>query len=198
MIWKGIRTLFCLFFTLLATHFLFAASTLKDSQRIAFVNNALGYLGTHYRYGGHSTNGMDCSGFVYRNGADVLKLQMPRRSDAIAEYSKRITDAEIQPGDLLFFNTAGGISHVGIYIGAGKFVHSASDGPRTGVIVSSIQESYWKKAYRFAGSIMKPEDIFLAESAVPFFSRTPKNCRIHPDIHLEIPAAAPASSSKSN
>ena len=183
MILKDMRTLFFyLFLVLSATTLLFGEPSAKDSQRIAFVNNALSYLGTPYRYAGHSSKGMDCSGFVFRNGADVLGLQMPRRSDAIAEYSKRITDEEIQPGDLLFFNTAGGISHVGIYIGAGKFIHSASDGPRTGVIISSIQESYWKKVYRFAGSIMKPEEIFFAESAVPFFSRTFENCRIHPDI----------------
>ena len=182
MIWKGIRTLFYLFFMLLSIQLLFAAPPPNVSQRIAFVNNALSYLGTPYRYGGCSAKGMDCSGFVYRTGIDVLALQMPRRSDALAEYAKRITDEEIQPGDLLFFNTAGGISHVGIYIGAGKFIHSASDGPHIGVIISSIQESYWKKTYRFAGSIMKPEEIFLAESKIPFFSRTPDNCRIHPDI----------------
>ena len=190
MIWKGIRTLFFYLFLMLPmASFLSAAPDSKGSQRIIFVNNALRYLGTPYRYGGHSSNGMDCSGFVFRNGVDVLGLQMPRRSDAIAEYSKRITDEEIQPGDLLFFNTAGGISHVGIYIGAGKFIHSASDGPHTGVIVSSIQESYWKKTYRFAGSIMKSEDIFLAESAVPFFSRTLENCPIHPDIRTNAPSA---------
>ena len=186
MILKDIRNLFFYLFLVVATiSFLFGAPSPKGSQRIAFVNNALNYLGTPYRYAGHSPKGMDCSGFVSRNGADVLKLQMPRRSDAIAEYAKRITDEEIQPGDLLFFNTAGGISHVGIYIGAGKFIHSASDGPRTGVIISTIQEPYWKKAYRFAGSIMKPEEIFLAESKIPFFSRTPDNCRIHPDIRAK-------------
>ena len=170
MILKDIRAFFFyLFFILAAIPFIFGASSPKESQRIAFVNNALSYLGTPYRYAGHSHKGMDCSGFVFRNGADVLKLQMPRRSDALAEYAKRITDEEIQPGDLLFFNTAGGISHVGIYIGAGKFIHSASDGPHTGVIISSIQESYWRKTYRFAGSIMKPEEIFFAESKIPFF-----------------------------
>ncbi|UTC51876.1 C40 family peptidase [Treponema sp. OMZ 855] len=187
MILKDIRAFFFyLFFILAAIPFIFGVSSPKDSQRIAFVNNALSYLGTPYRYAGHSRKGMDCSGFVFRNGADVLKLQMPRRSDALAEYAKRITDEEIQPGDLLFFNTAGGISHVGIYIGAGKFIHSASDGPHTGVIISSIQESYWRKTYRFAGSIMKPEEIFFAEATIPFFSRTLENCRLHPDIWAKV------------
>ena len=170
MILKDMRTPFFYLFLLSMPMLILGAPSPKDSQRIAFVNNALSYLGTRYRYAGHSSKGMDCSGFVFRNGADVLQLQMPRRSDAIAEYSKRITDEEIQPGDLLFFNTAGGISHVGIYIGAGKFIHSASDGPHTGVIISSIQESYWKKTYRFAGSIMKPEEIFFSCSV--FFANT--------------------------
>ena len=188
MILKGIRTLFYLFLILSVVNVLFAAPASNTSQRITFINNALNYLGTPYRYGGRSAKGMDCSGLIYRNGVDVLELQMPRRSDAIAEYSKRITDEEIQPGDLLFFNTAGGISHVGIYIGAGKFIHSASAGSRTGVIISNIQESYWKKTYRFAGSIMKPEDIFLAESSVPFFLRTIENCPLHPDIRINASA----------
>ena len=198
MIWKDLRYLFFYLTVLIALETAVFASGPAASQRVPFINNALSYLGIPYRYGGGSRKGMDCSGFVCRSASDILKLQMPRRSSAIAEYAKRITDEEIQPGDLLFFNTAGGISHVGIYIGAGKFIHSASDGPHTGVIISTIQEPYWKKTYRFAGSIMKPEEIFLAESTVPFFSRTPENCRLHPDIHPDLSATAPASSSKSN
>ena len=189
MILKDMQTLFFSLFLLstpiLTQAFLFAESPAKDSQRLAFVTHALNYLGTPYRYGGRTSKGMDCSGLVYRTGADVLTLQMPRRSDAIAEYAKRITDEEIQTGDLLFFNTAGGISHVGIYIGAGKFIHSASDGPSTGVIISSIQDSYWKKTYRFACSIMKPEQIFFAEAAVPFFLRTLENCTLHQSIRAK-------------
>ena len=103
MILKDIRAFFFYLFSAAAViPFLFGESAPKYSQRIAFVNNALSYLGTPYRYAGHSSKGMDCSGFVFRNGADVLKLQMPRRSDALAEYAKRIADEEIQPGDLLF------------------------------------------------------------------------------------------------
>ena len=182
MIWKDLRYLFFYLTVLIALETAVFASGPAASQRVPFINNALSYLGIPYRYGGGSRKGMDCSGFVCRSASDILKLQMPRRSSAIAEYAKRITDEEIQPGDLLFFNTAGGISHVGIYIGAGKFIHSASDGPHTGVIISTIQEPYWKKTYRFAGSIMKPEEIFLAESKIPFFSRTTENCPVHPDI----------------
>ena len=128
MILKDIRTLFFYLFLIMSmTYPLFGVPSPKDSQRIAFVNNALRYLGTPYRYAGHSSKGMDCSGFVYRNGSDILKLQMPRRSDAIAEYAKRITDEEIQPGDLLFFGKSRDrIRHVGIYLGNGEFIHEAT------------------------------------------------------------------------
>ena len=183
MILKDTRVLFFyLFLILTAAYSLFGVPSPKDSQRIAFVNNALRYLGTPYRYAGHSSKGMDCSGFVSRSVLDVLDMKLPRSSAAIAEYTKRITDAEIQPGDLLFFQAGRRISHTGIYIGAGQFIHSASDGPKTGVIISSIQEKYWKKTFRFAGSIFKSEEIFFAEAAVPFFSRTPENCPLHPAI----------------
>lgn len=186
MILKGTYThFFRIFLMILLAYPLLSTPQSKTSERITFIARALQYLGTPYRYAGRSAKGMDCSGLVYRTSADVLGLQLPRRSDAIAEYTKRITDTEIQPGDLLFFNTTGKISHVGIYLGAGQFIHSASDGQRTGVIISYIQESYWKKAYRFAGSIMKPEEIFFAEAAIPFFSRTLKNCTLHSAIRVK-------------
>jgi len=187
MIWKDLRRFFsvvllvCCILTALT-----AEQQYGQSERIHLVTHALTYLGTPYRYGGRSIKGMDCSGFVSCSVAGILDMKIPRSSDAIAEYTKRITDAEIQPGDLLFFKTTSRISHTGIYIGGGKFIHSASDGPHTGVIISSIQESYWKKTYRFAGSILKPEELFFAESAIPFFSRTQENCPFAPAIEKVI------------
>lgn len=177
---------------LLSLSVLFAAEPEATSKRIDFINHALGYLGTPYRYGGQSTKGMDCSGFICCCASDNLELQLPRRSDAIAQYATKIADSEIQPGDLLFFNTTNRISHVGIYIGAGKFVHSASDGPKKGVIVSRIQERYWKKTYRFTGRIMEPESIFTTEAAVPLLLRTNENSSLHPAIRLNAPASKEA------
>ena len=182
MIWKDRRNFLSLALLMAAIVSGFAVEQHQTSERIAFIVNAAAYFGTPYRYGGATAKGMDCSGFVSRSVLDVLDMKLPRSSASIAEYTKRITDAEIQPGDLLFFQAGRRISHTGIYIGAGKFIHSASDGPKTGVIISNIQEKYWKKTFRFAGSIFKSEEIFFAEAAVPFFSRTPENCPLHPAI----------------
>jgi len=187
MIWKDLQRFFSLVLLVCSIRTALTAEQQdRQSERINLVIHALTYLGTPYRYGGRSAKGMDCSGFVSCSVAGILDMKIPRSSDAIAEYTKRITDAEIQPGDLLFFKTTSRISHTGIYIGGGKFIHSASDGPHTGVIISSIQESYWKKTYRFAGSILKPEELFFAESAIPFFSRTQENCPFAPAIEKVI------------
>ena len=93
----------------------------------------------------------------------------------------------MQPGDLLFFNTAGAnISHVGIYLGADLFIHAASEGRRTGVIISSLKERYWHKAYRSAGRITEPEDIFTGSTPLtPLLDRTPENTPLHSNILLE-------------
>ncbi len=136
-----------------------------DSPRLSFINEAYKYLKTPYKYAGASSTGMDCSGLIYRSALDSVNKPLPRRASEIATYAKRIDNAEIQPGDLVFFVTYGEkISHVGIYIGEGEFIHSASAGPRTGVIISALSEKYWKKCYRFAGRILPKEDIFSEQN----------------------------------
>lgn len=126
---------------------------------------------------------MDCSGFVYRSILDTFGTKVPRRSDALAVYTEKIRDEDIQPGDLLFFKTTNRISHVGIYLGAGLFIHSASDGPQTGVIISGLHETYWRKHYVLAGRINPAETLFSGEAAgMHIMLRNKKNCRIHPAI----------------
>ncbi|CEM62163.1 NlpC/P60 family protein [Treponema phagedenis] len=131
------------------------------SQRLIFINAALQYLGTPYKYAGCSEEGMDCSGLIYKTALDTLNLALPRSARELGEFVEKIDDEEVQPGDLLFFNTTGRISHVGIYLGSGNFVHSSSDDAVTGVVITSLTNVYWKKCYRFAGRILEPEDIFL-------------------------------------
>ncbi len=154
---------FCIFFiavlafsaeSIVAQNLLTLFPEHSKEKRTEFVNAALEYLGTPYARGGTTRGGMDCSGLVFRVGRDVLGKKLPRSASAIAKYAEKIPDDEIELGDLLFFAEGGGISHVSIYIGEGDFVHSASRGPRTGVIVSSISESYWKRTYRYAGRIL--------------------------------------------
>lgn len=127
------------------------------STRDAFIKKARTYLGTPYKLGGISRAGMDCSGFVYTVASESLGISLPRRAQDMATYCTKISDAAREPGDLLFFGSVNEISHVAIYLGAGTFIHAASDGPRTGVIISDLGETYWRKTYRFAGRFLSPE-----------------------------------------
>jgi probable lipoprotein NlpC len=110
------------------------------------------YRGTPYRYGGIDRNGLDCSGLVYASFKDSLAVSVPRSTSALYGWTEKINADALQPGDLVFFITQGrNISHVGIYAGEGRFIHSASEGPETGVIYSRLNESYWEKSFAGAG-----------------------------------------------
>lgn len=126
------------------------------SDRDLFIAAAQTYLGTPYALGGSTGRGIDCSGLVYRAGLDGPDIQLPRTVETLSSFAEHIPDQSRDRGDLVFFNTTGKISHVGIYLGDGAFIHSASEGPETGVIVSKLNESYWNKAYRFTGRLFKP------------------------------------------
>ena len=120
--------------------------------RLLLLETANSYLGTPYRYAGLNRKGLDCSGLVYVSFKEGLGHETPRSAGAIYAWTEKITTAELRPGDLVFFITTGpGISHVGIYMGEGMFIHSASQGPRTGVMYSYLDESYWKRTYKGAG-----------------------------------------------
>ena len=112
--------------------------------------DALSLTGIKYKYGGKSPEtGFDCSGFVryvFRNAAN---LTLPPTARAISQIGKTVKKDELQPGDLVFFNTLkSAFSHVGIYIGDNKFIHAPSTGKV--VRVESMQDGYWAK--RFNGA----------------------------------------------
>lgn len=123
-------------------------------QASSLVINALAFLGVPYRYGGNTFDtGFDCSGFVRAVYEQSMGKLLPRRSDEQAAATQPIERSELQPGDLVFFNTLRrSFSHVGIYIGDGKFVHS----PRAGaqVRVEDMRVAYWSK--RFNGARRVP------------------------------------------
>ena len=120
--------------------------------RSKLISAAESYLGTPYRYGGLDSRGLDCSGLVFVSFRDSLKITAPRTAESIFQWTERIRDEDLKPGDLVFFITSGRrISHVGIYTGNGRFIHSQSSGPRTGVMYSRLDESYWKRTYAGAG-----------------------------------------------
>lgn len=114
------------------------------------VVNALGFLGVPYKRGGSSVEtGFDCSGFVKAMYEQTVGLILPRKAEQQAAATQRVDRADLQPGDLVFFNTMRrAFSHVGIYIGEGKFVHSPKPGAE--VRVESMGLSYWSR--RFDGA----------------------------------------------
>ncbi|HSN80895.1 MAG TPA: C40 family peptidase [Rhodoferax sp.] len=114
------------------------------------VVNAMGYLGVPYRRGGNTAEtGFDCSGFVKAMYEQTVGLILPRKAEQQAANTRQIDRSELQPGDLVFFNTLRrAFSHVGIYIGDGKFIHSPKPGAQ--VRVENMGISYWSN--RFDGA----------------------------------------------
>jgi len=120
--------------------------------RASLLASARTFLGVPYRFGGTDRRGMDCSGFVYVSFREAFRYTIPRTSQGMYNWAQRIPRSELQPGDLVFFVTVGTrVSHVGIYVGEGRFIHSASAGPNTGVIYSRLDESFWQRTFRSAG-----------------------------------------------
>jgi len=125
--------------------------------------NALSLLGVKYSWGGKSPEGgMDCSGFVRFVFQQATNLTLPHGARALSQLGKNVSTAELQPGDLVFFNTLrSSFSHVGIYLGDNRFIHS----PRTGsqVVVTDMTESYWAKRFNGARRI-DPRDLATIET----------------------------------
>ncbi|WP_294233094.1 C40 family peptidase [uncultured Chryseobacterium sp.] len=121
---------------------------LKDAEK---------YLGAPYKFGGSTSSGFDCSGFAVKV-FEENSYKLPRRSADQAETGSAIDIREVRPGDLLFFATAGGtkVSHVGIVHDIGndgevRFIHASTS---KGVIISSLNEGYWNKAYLHAKRVL--------------------------------------------
>jgi cell wall-associated NlpC family hydrolase len=121
-----------------------------ETKASELVVNALGFLGVPYRRGGNSADtGFDCSGFVKAIYEQAAGLVLPRRAEQQAAATQKIDKVDLKPGDLVFFNTMRrAFSHVGIYVGNGKFIHSPKPGAE--VRVEDMGISYWSS--RFDGA----------------------------------------------
>jgi cell wall-associated NlpC family hydrolase len=113
------------------------------------------WYGTNYCMGGSTKNCIDCSAFTHIIMQDVYNVNIPRTAQDQFKSSQHINLEDLEEGDLVFFNTAGGnfMSHVGVYMLNNKFVHAATSG---GVMVSDLNDSYWKPRYRAAGRFVMP------------------------------------------
>jgi cell wall-associated NlpC family hydrolase len=135
------------------------------------VVSAMSALGVPYRRGGNTFDtGFDCSGFVRAMYEQTAGLLLPRRADQQAAATQKIDRSELQPGDLVFFNTMRrAFSHVGIYVGDNKFIHSPK--PGAAVRIDDMRLSYWNQ--RFNGARRVPVEASTAPAATPPSTPTP-------------------------
>ena len=111
------------------------------------------WLGTPYRLGGTSDRGIDCSGFAYQLYDKVFNTVIGNNSRNIFSSVDPINKEELQEGDLVFFKiNSRAISHIGVYLGNNKFAHASSS---RGVMISNLNEPYWKRYYYKGGRLLE-------------------------------------------
>lgn len=137
--------------------------SVRDSAS-ALVSTAMGFIGVPYRYGGNSAEtGLDCSALVRLTYEKTLGKVLPRRAADQAAATQSIDRSELRPGDLVFFNTMRrAFSHVGIYVGDGKFIHAPRSGAR--VRVENMDGSYWTARFNGARRVPGVENMSVTQA----------------------------------
>ena len=150
--------LMLLFFCVCCVRLCAEDTTPAEAQvmREKFVAESKKHVGSPYVLGAVGPDSFDCSGLVYYTARESIKKQLPRTAKALYNYCRIVPDKEKEIGDLLFFktNSSAPITHVGIYIGNNQFISAISDGPNTGVIISSLNQDYWKPKYVACGQFL--------------------------------------------
>lgn len=113
------------------------------------------WMGTRYRYGGSTSKGIDCSSLAGLLIQTVYHYQLPRTCREQYYECTKIDRSVLEEGDLVFFNTRGGVSHVGVYLAEGTFVHASR---KNGVIISRLDDPYYDRHFIGAGRIPKNTD----------------------------------------
>lgn len=133
------------------------ASNVVGDAASELVLDAMGFLGVPYKFGGNTAEtGFDCSGFVRAVFEKSVGTMLPRRAEQQAAATQPIERTELKPGDLVFFNTMRrAFSHVGIYVGDGRFIHSPREGAT--VRVEDMRKAYWET--RFNGARRVPDAV---------------------------------------
>ena len=147
------------------------ATLTRSSRRL--LDEAYSWMGAPYRYGGKSRGGTDCSGFMMEVYRTSLGISLPRNSAKQSEFCRRIPREKMVPGDLVFFGRRG-VSHVGMYVGDGRMIHASSS---QGVIVSSLDETYYVKNFRHCGRVEQFGRLIAQENASNKKSTKPKDKR---------------------
>ena len=124
----------------------------EQIQNVGLYSGIDQWYGTRYRLGGSTKEGIDCSALVKILYATHYGVNLPRTAREQYDFTHRISRTELHEGDLVFFNTQGGVSHVGIYLQNNKFVHAASSG---GVMISDLFDPYWEKRFLGIGRFEK-------------------------------------------
>ena len=129
------------------------AEEVRNKKMFEFIDD---WYGTPYRLGGTTKKGVDCSAFSQFLFASVYGLSIPRTAREQYSLTNRISRTELKEGDLIFFNTRGSISHVGVYLQNNKFVHASTSG---GVMISDIFDEYWVRKFVGVGRLKDRESV---------------------------------------
>ncbi len=123
-------------------------------QRNDIALYAMGLLDTRYRWGGRGpATGFDCSGLVSHVFQEAAGIRVKGSSAELGQKARPVASEQLLPGDLVFFNTLGARhSHVGVYVGDGRFVHASN--PRTGVRIDQLGNRYYAQRFEGAGSLL--------------------------------------------
>jgi len=125
-----------------------SSSEIKNVRLYSFIDK---WTGTPYKYGGISQKGVDCSGFCNVLYKEVYHKELPRTTKDLSKQIDKVKKSKLTEGDLVFFNIKGKKNaHVGVYLINNRFVHASTS---KGVIISSLDNPYYKKAYNKGGKI---------------------------------------------